>query len=203
LEGIWRDPVRLSTLKPADFVAVSGCDIIWRRRADGFSGETRPGACKVVTNATPPRVLTVNERHDLSSTTWDVRDIGVDERGTRVFGSADALPSRLRRANSFVCWAGSAKGNETIVVNDLVLHDQGGTATAQLAGATPSTVTLRLRNIDWPIGQNRPSLTLYMLAGSGAEVKGYAWGEPDARRIALNIGGTQASCTRDDRAMWR
>lgn len=203
LEGIWRDATRLSALKPADFVPVTGCDLIWRRRADGFSGETRPGVCKVVTNATPPRVLTVSERHDLSLSAWDVRDIGVDERGVRVFGSADGAPSRLRRANSFVCWAGSMKGNEAVIATELALHDQGGIATAQLTGATPPNLTLRLRNVDWPVGQNRPSLTLYVMTGTGLEPKGFAWSEPDAHRIALNVGGVQASCTRDARAMWR
>jgi hypothetical protein len=64
-------------------------------------------------------------------------------------------------------------------------------------------VTLRLRNVDWPIGQNRPSLTLYVMTGTDPNAKAYAWGEPDAKRIALDINGTQASCTRDERALWR
>jgi hypothetical protein len=202
-EAAWRDPAKLSAMTRADFVPVTGCDIIWRRRADGFSGETRPGTCKVVTTSTPPRVLNVNERHDLSASAWDVRDIGVDERGTRVFGSFDGAPTRLRRAASFVCWASALKGNQTATVTDLVLHDQGGVATAVLDGANPNSVTLRLRNIDWPVGQNRPSLTLYLMSGARQDIKGYAWAEPDAKRIALNIGGVQASCTRDERALWR
>ena len=203
IDAAWRDSAKLTALQFTDFVPVAGCDLIWRRRADGFSGETRPGACKVMTTSTPPRVLNVSERHDLSTTVWDVRDIGVDERGARVFGSAEAAPTRLRRTSSFVCWAGAPKGSETIIANDLLLHDQGGTATATFAGATPSSIKLRLRNVEWPIGQNRPSLTLYILDAGGQDVKGFAWAEPDAKRIALNIGGIQASCTRDERATWR
>jgi hypothetical protein len=203
LEGAWRDQARLAAIKPDEFVPVSGCDIIWRRRADGFSGETRPGACKVVTTGASQRNLTITERHDLSPTSWDVRDIGVDDRGTRVFGSADHAPTRLRRAMTFVCWAGSVRGSEPVTVSDLIVHDQGGVASARLAGATPSVVNIRLRNVDWPIGQNRPSLTLYLMTGSDADAKAYAWSEPDAKRIALDVGGTQVSCTRDERAMWR
>ena len=203
LEGAWRDPARLTEMKPADFVPVTGCDVIWRRRADGFSGETRPGACKVITTGADQRVLTVSERHDLSPTTWDVRDIGVDDRGARVFGSAEHAPTRLRRAASFVCWAGSRRGNETVTIMDLAVHDQGGEATANFVGATPNTVTIRLRNVEWPIGQNRPSLTLYIMTGTETQAKAYAWSEPDADRIALDVNGTQASCTRDENAMWR
>jgi CpeT/CpcT family (DUF1001) len=203
LEGAWRDPAKLAVLVPGDFVPVTGCDLIWRRRADGFSGETRPGTCKLVTTGAAERILNVSERHDLSTGHWDVRDIGVDERGTRVFGSADNAPTRLRRAMPFMCWAGARAGGQTITQTDLVLHDQGGFATARLAGATPEVVSIRLRNVDWPIGQNRPSLTLYLMTGTSAEAKAYAWSEPDSKRIALDLSGTQVSCTRDERALWR
>jgi hypothetical protein len=202
-EGAWRDPAKLAIMVPADFVAVAGCDLIWRRRADGFSGETRPGACKLVTTGAAERVLNVSERHDLSANVWDVRDIGVDERGLRVFGSADNAPTRLRRASPFMCWAGARAGTETVTQSDLALHDQGGLATARLAGAMPNIVSVRLRNVDWPIGQNRPSLTLYLMTGTSSEAKAYAWSEPDSKRIALDLGGTQVSCTRDERALWR
>ena len=203
LEGAWRDPARLMAMKPADFVPVTGCDVIWRRRADGFSGETRPGACKVITTGADQRVLTVSERHDLSPTTWDVRDIGVDDRGARVFGSAEHAPTRLRRAASFVCWAGSRQNGETVTVSDLIVHDQGGVAMAKFTEATPNAITIRLRNVEWPIGLNRPSLTLYIMAGTDTQAKAYAWSEPDANRIALDVNGTQASCTRDENALWR
>jgi hypothetical protein len=203
LEGAWRDPAKFSAIKAADFVPVTGCDIIWRRRVDGFSGETRPGACKLITTGTGQRVLTVTERHDLSASVWDVRDIGVDERGTRVFGSADNAPTRSRRIAPFICWAGARRAGEAVTISDLFVHDQGGIATATLSGATPSSVTVRLRNVEWPIGQNRPSLTLYLITGNDTEAKAFAWSEPDAKRIALDTNGVQASCTRDERALWR
>jgi hypothetical protein len=212
LEGAWRDPARLGAIKMADFIPVAGCDLILRRRADGFSGETRPGACKVTTSDTAQSVLTVSERHDISATAWDVRDIGVNEQGARVFGSVDQAPTRLRRATPFVCWVGArantqgsgAQGSgQNVTATDLIIHDQGGYATARLEGATPNSVSVRLRNVDWPIGQNRPSLTLYLMTGGDPNAKAFAWSEPDSKRIALDVGGPQVSCTRDERALWR
>ncbi len=201
-EGAWQDMAKLAAIKGTDFVPVIGCDLIWRRRGEGFGGETRPTACKVVTNS-DQRVLTVSERHDLSQNRWEVRDIGVDDRGARVFGAADAVPTKLRRANTFVCWAGVPKGNDRVTVPDLVLHDQGGIVSVDLPGGTPNKLRLRLRQIDWPIGQNRPSFTLYILTGDNERADGYAWADPSASRLAVDVGGVQASCTRDDRAMWR
>jgi hypothetical protein len=203
LEGAWRNLAPLSLLKASDFTAVSGCDIIWRRRGDGFYGETQLAQCKVVTTGTPPRILTVSEQHDLSPNIWEVRDRGIDENGARVFGSPDHSATRFRRITPFVCWVGARKGQETVTASDLMVHDQGGMASATLAGASPNSVSVRLRNVEWPIGQNRPSLTLYLMTGSDTNAKAYAWSEPDAGRIALDVGGTQASCTRDERALWR
>jgi hypothetical protein len=189
-------------VKKDSFTPVAGCDIIWRRRGEGFSGATRPATCKLVTNA-DKRVLSVSEQHDLSANVWEVRDVGVDERGVRVFGGSDLPPTRLKRTKTFTCWASVAKGAERAIVTDLVVHDQGGMASAEFAGGNPTKLRLRLRNVEWPIGQNRPSLTLYLLIDGDDRAEGYAWGEPTANRLALDVGGTQLSCTRDPRALWR
>lgn len=207
LEGAWRQIEGVEGLKPDQvkkdsFTPVAGCDIIWRRRGEGFSGATRPATCKLVTNG-DKRVLNVSEQHDLSANVWEVRDVGVDERGVRVFGGSDLPPTRLKRAASFTCWASVAKGVERATVRDLVVHDQGGMASAEFVGGSPAKLRLRLRNVEWPIGQNRPSLTLYLLVDGDDRAEGYAWGEPMANRLALDVGGTQVSCTRDPRALWR
>ncbi|OYU76623.1 MAG: hypothetical protein CFE32_09440 [Alphaproteobacteria bacterium PA3] len=207
LEGAWRQIEGSEGLKPDQvkkdsFTPVAGCDIIWRRRGEGFSGATRPAACKLVTNA-DKRVLNVSEQHDLSANVWEVRDVGVDERGVRVFGGSELPPTRLKRAETFTCWASVAKVAERAIVSDLVVHDQGGIANAEFAGGSPAKLRLRLRNVEWPIGQNRPSLTLYLLVDGDDRAEGYAWGEPTANRLALDVAGTQVSCTRDPRARWR
>lgn len=207
LEGAWHQAQAPQGINPDqvrkdDFTHVAGCDIIWHRRGEGFSGLTRPASCKLITNS-DKRVLSVSEQHDLSANIWEVRDVGVDERGIRIFGGSDKLPTRLKRAETFTCWASVAKGAERVIVNDLVVHDQGGMASAEFAGGSPGKLRLRLRNVEWPIGQNRPSLTLYLLVDSDDRAEGYAWGEPTANRLALDIGGMQVSCTRDPRAMWR
>lgn len=207
LEGAWRQIEGAEGLKPDQvkkdsYTPVAGCDIIWHRRGEGFSGSTRPATCKLVTNA-DKRVLSVSEQHDLSANVWEVRDVGVDERGVRVFGGSDLPPTRLKRAETFTCWASVAKGAERATVTDLVVHDQGGTASAEFAGGNPAKLRVRLRDVEWPIGQNRPSLTLYLLVDGDDRAEGYAWGEPTANRLALDVGGTQVSCTRDPRALWR
>ena len=202
LEGAWRQTITPDLLKKDAFIPVTGCDIIWKRRGDGFNGETRPTACKLVTNA-DKRILTVSEFHDVSANIWEVRDVGVDEKGTRVFGGADAIPTRLKRARTFVCWAGVVRGGDRSTVSDLILHDQGGTVNVVVPGDPASKFRIRLRAVEWPMSQNRPSLTLYLLLDGDDRAEGYVWGEESAQRLAMDLGGTQVSCTKDDRALWR
>lgn len=186
------DATKLNAVKPADFTPLAGCDILFKRRANGFEGETLPGACKVA--HADGRILNVTERHSIGSDTWDVSDIGVDNRGQRVFGNLDDSPTHLRKASLFNCWASFSKGDSNQLLNDLSLHDQGGEAVANFVGVTP--LRLKLRNIEWPIGANRPSLTLYLLQGNEEFAQTYAWSDPDAKRIAVSFASFQASCTK-------
>ncbi|GIU67639.1 chromophore lyase CpcT/CpeT [Candidatus Phycosocius spiralis] len=202
LEGAWRQTIAADLLKKEAFIPVTGCDIIWRRRGDGFRGETRPTACKLVTNA-DKRILTVSEYHDISADIWEVRDVGVDEKGNRVFGGAEAIPTRLKRARTFICWAGVVRGGDRSTVSDLVIHDQGGMANVVVPGNPASQFRIRLRSVEWPMGLNRPSLTLYLLLDGDDRAEGYVWGEINAQRLALDLAGTQVSCTKEERALWR
>jgi hypothetical protein len=184
---------RLALLVPGAVTPVEGCDLLFRRRGGGFMAETRPGACRLGAPG-DGRAVIVSERHDLSDGVWDVRDIGVDARGNRVFGVPDGSPARFRKARAFSCWA--RVGERTAL--GLVLHDQGGTVSAPGLGG----LRLRLRNVVWPLGDNRPSLTLYLLEGAGDTAASFAWTDPDARRIALAQRGTEASCTEDPASLW-
>ncbi len=186
------DPARLNAIKPSDFTQLSGCEINFKRRANGFEGETTPGSCKVA--HADGRILNITERHFIGKSAWDVSDIGVDNRGQRVFGNIDDSPTHLRKAAPFNCWASFAQGNGNQLLSDLELHDQGGEAVAKFSGVAP--LRLRLRNIEWPIGTNRPSLTLYLLQGNEEFAQIYAWSDPDAKRIAVSYANFQASCTK-------
>lgn len=192
--GAHTDPARLALLTPEAVTPVEGCELLVRRRGGGFGGETRPNACRLGVPGDGRSVI-VSERHDLSAGVWDVRDIGVDARGNRVFGVPDGSPARFRKARAFTCWARA--GGETAL--GLALHDQGGSA--RVPG--PGTGRIRLRNVDWPVGDNRASLTLYLLDGAGDLASTFAWTDPDSRRIALARTGTEASCTEDPAALWR
>jgi hypothetical protein len=199
LSEIWTRPEAMAGLSAAGFADVSGCDVLWRRRGGGFSGETRPGGCRI-TSATGTGSVTLSERHDLTSGVWDVRDMGVDERGQRLFGAEDGRPSRFERAVSYACWAGLVGDGAPPVATGLTIHDRGGEV--QVGDPANGGYRVRLRTVEWPFGTNRPSLTLYLFTAPGEIAEAYAWADPGANRIAINLRTMQASCTRSTETLW-
>ena len=52
-----------------------------------------------------------------------------------------------------------------------------------------------MRNVRWPYGNNRPSLVLYAYRPDKDRAVSYAWADPSAQRIGINLRWMQASCT--------
>ena len=76
------------------------------------------------------------------------------------------------------------------------LHDQGGEAQIETGETPPRRISLKLRDVDWPFGERRPSLTLYVHEAGDPRAVSYAWAEGGADRIGINLRWIQASCTR-------
>jgi hypothetical protein len=118
---------------------------------------------------------------------------------------SDGAITTLRRARPVTCWSAirkepvnADKPTEWHFVRGITLHDQGGRALVGkgVAGAKP--VILRMRNVAWPSGPNRPSLVLYVHTEDyPASAVSYAWADPDAVRLGINLRWMQASCTLD------
>lgn len=116
--------------------------------------------------------------------------------------TAGDLAPPLRRARPFRCWAAIPNAGTDPVQwwgkRDIEIHDQGGRADLVTDEAVPQRFTLKLRNVVWPSGPNKPGLVLYVLTPAGGETAvAYSWADPEARRLGINIRTIQASCTRD------
>lgn len=126
------------------------------------------------------------------------------EQGLSIQNAPDALSLMglsggvFRRAQIFKCWVSPQKEDGTYgFYNDVMLHDQGGRA--WLEGDDHPRVGLKMRNVVWPTGNNRPSLVLYAYQGDDEDkAVSYTWTSPDEPRIGMNLRWMQASCTRGD-----
>lgn len=117
----------------------------------------------------------------------------------------DGRTSTLRRARPVTCWESVPKlqkkldgSDDRYFVSNPNIHDQG--ARVQFGGAEVGTkpVVLRMRNVIWPSGTNKPSLLLYGHTPESPErAEAHNWADPDAKRVGINLRWMQASCTVD------
>lgn len=169
-----------------NLIKSEGCEINYRRRASGFTGDTS-GNCKLLMKG--GKTIRSTEHHDIDANFWEVTDIGVDESGVRVYGNLDNSPTKLRKANVYECWA--SYRDKTI--SNIQTYDAGGEMKLDFGA---NSARLLLRNVDWAIGNNRPSLTLYLYHKNDDIAQIYSWTDEGANRIALADGDYQASCTK-------
>lgn len=170
------------------------CVILWHREAAQFVGAAQGADCaQIFPQPSDGGALDVRLAKS------------ADEFWVMVKRGDNRSEARLRRARPFECWTailrGAEHGDSGEGMRDwdfrrgVTLHDQGGEAVLITDEETPRKIRLRLRNVDWPYGTNRPSLTLYVLEGDDDRAVSYAWNEGNAERIGLNLRWLQASCT--------
>ena len=130
----------------------------------------------------------------------------LNARGT--VATADALslhygeggPVTFHRADPYTCWVSRKKddaageGGWTWTPGVTVREGEYVQLPDDPAVARPAGI--KLRHVRWPYGQNRDSLVLYVHEAEDEPAVSYAWTEPDAERIAINLRWVQASCTR-------
>lgn len=177
-------------LPPAPF----DCEIHWARSGEHFDGTASGEECPLIFNR-PADGGALTVALTLSENEFWVQST----RGEAM------IEARMRRARPFECWTsvlrGAAHGDSGEGMRDwdfrrgVKLHDQGGVAELVTDEDPPRRIRLKLRDVDWPYGTNRPSLTLYVHEGDNDRAVSYAWTEASADRIGINLRWLQASCT--------
>lgn len=127
-----------------------------------------------------------------------------NEAGRIATTAANGAVTELRRGTPFRCWlslrrtANKPDGSaDWAFAGGLTLHDQGGRAAANDPGAPG--VVIRLRQVVWPPpSTNKPSLVLYVHQPNEPDkAVSYAWADPAASLIGINLRWVQGSCTRE------
>lgn len=201
----------LPTLQPRDLRRTEGCDYIFKRRADHFRGLQGEKSCRFDWEG--QQVYTDNEISLSRSSLWFHDHKWVLKSGQRITGVASGEPFWLERARFFHCYAdvpGVGGGVDIPFVrhDDMLLHDKGDTrwftAKADPARNLPQReLALNLRAVTWQVLNeandyfNRDSLVLSVierLADGSIKEHGYAFTDPDAERIAMNMKWILVNC---------
>lgn len=200
-----KDPTKLANAVSADFNALPGCEVYWRRQANQFLGTMKPKTCKIIRTGKPS--LLIDDNLVLTENEIWIGDVATLEDGTYVWGNKDGVPHKLDRVRQFSCWVsllrgakhgdtGLEQGNESWFYQaNLPIHDRGGVLAVTTDETPPRTVEFKLRRVAWPYGPNRPSTTLYVNNKGEERAVSYAWGEEMATRVGINLRWIQASCS--------
>ncbi|MFC7290280.1 hypothetical protein [Hirschia litorea] len=174
----------------------AGCVVEWRRQGDQFVGVGSGSTCGEFF------------RHEGDATSQNVEmTLSDSEFWVTSHGGDVPVESRFRKARPFECWAavlrGAKHGDSGKGMNDwyfkrgVKIHDQGGEAVLETDETPSHKVRLKLRDVDWTYGTNRPSLTLYVMEGDDDRAVSYTWAEGGADRIGMNLRWIQVSCTHE------
>ncbi|MDJ0699745.1 MAG: chromophore lyase CpcT/CpeT [Woeseiaceae bacterium] len=194
-----RDPSKLEGLTPDQARNMPGCDVFWKKRAAEFDGQMKERACSFVSQRSGKRII-IDDDLVLSKDELWISDRAEDEDGNYVFGNKAGIPHKNIKARRFECWLAAlhADGENWTFKQGLEMWDQGGQVWIDTDEDEPQTVGIKMRNVRWPTGNNRDSLVLYAYRKGEDKAVSYAWGEPTATRLAMNLRWIQASCTLAD-----
>ena len=189
------DPTKLSGLSPEQTRVLPGCDVFWRRQANHFVGYMTPNACSYVSCESGKRIIFNDDLLLTEEALW-ISDRAQDEEGNRVFGHPTGVPHKNRKARRFECWmTAKQRDGDWTFRRGLEIYDQGGMVWLETEEEAPQQVGIKMRNVRWPYGNNRPSLVLYAYRPDEDRAVSYAWADPSAQRIGINLRWMQASCT--------
>ena len=196
LKGAYNDLSKLDGLTPEFFTTYDGCDVFWRYGNGHYHGTMKEGACRVESKRSG-KTLVITDDLQLSPDSIWIRDEAVDTDGNYIYGNKARIHHKNNRATGFNCWVAPRKKNgEYGFVNNLRIHDEGGWIRLESEDYEFEKIGLRMRNVVWPTGNNRPSRVLYAYQNGDEEnAVSYAWTSPDEPRIGINFRWVQASCT--------
>ncbi len=193
------DPSKLEGLTPDQARNMPGCDVFWKKRAAEFDGQMKERACSFVSQRSGKRII-IDDDLVLSKDELWISDRAEDEEGNYVFGNKAGIPHKNIKARRFECWLAAlhTDGENWTFRQGLEMWDQGGQVWIDTDEDPPQTIGIKMRNVRWPTGDNRDSLVLYAYRKGEDKAVSYAWGEPTATRLAMNLRWMQASCTLAD-----
>lgn len=180
----------LTTIPAADLIQRSDCALTWHRQGAQFTSPGPKGAdCPL------PALGKGETGPALLLSPWDFWMVGTDQTGK------PGISHRLRKARTFTCWMAIRTGDgprDWQMRRNLTLHDQGGMVWSQTDGTEPREFGFKIRNIVWPSGPQEDSLALYVHERGNDRAISYAWVDPEAKRIGINLRQVQGSCTLAD-----
>ncbi|HNR92591.1 MAG TPA: hypothetical protein PKO41_09220 [Dokdonella sp.] len=181
----------------AQWVALDACALRGTRTAAGFEARADAAACATIAPGIGVEAALLPLAIEHAGEWLRVRLFADQARGENARAEA-------RRVQWFVGWGAingagdkaTADSTDWHMNKDLRIGNEGGRAALNWRDGRPSGWSLRLERLTYRDG-NMPVLRLSLIEDAGNHVLAYAWANPDATSIGLNLGWVQIGLTRE------
>jgi CpeT protein len=204
-EPAWRD----AHLRPADFATLTmnqleptpGCEVTWRWDGARFEGAVREGACRIVSSRSG-EPLTIHDELTLTDEVITIHDVGYREDGSVAFGDPER-PGVNRKLRHYEGWAVVRPGGpdhdrddppDWMAHRDLTLHSEGSEVSLVDGDGAPMGYRVELARLTRS-GSDTHLLKLTLVDEATDKAAAYAWGDPHAHRLGVNLGWAQVGLT--------
>jgi hypothetical protein len=179
----------LRSLRSADIVRASGCDLVLQEEGTQFRGGTEGNACRVEDDYVDYRIVIGEDLYWYRRRIITVADNELQEEVV-AFNWFEPNDARLFTCRVEYSKSGQARDRGVLVRLDL--HDQGGHERFK----TPDgrALELSLHSQDGPFAADRDALILVLREPDAAQPIASAWTELTARQIALDVGWLTVRC---------
>lgn len=174
---------------PLDMAAAGQCQMHFRLLSAGLSGETRPDDCRFGDGEQAVGLL---KEIAFDGQQIVIADQLFDLDQGEAVGETQVL--RFFRQRRFHGWAGVRDGDGWRLAQDLILHSEGDEIIPTDAYGRDLGVRLQLARILWREDQP-PILRLSVYDTDSGRLLGYAWADPDAMQLGINLPEVQAGLT--------
>lgn len=198
-EAPWKSPTAdlalLRQLRPEDLRYVPECAVYFRRdpASGGFLGTTDPGQCKVASERLA-KAVTVEDRIELGADRLWILSTARDDSGRLIYGNAAGMPHKLRKVHYYSGWialntAGRGarpEDKQWRSLRNVRLHSEGRVVPITWEDGRRTGYSVQLARLTFQ-GDKVHVLTLNLLDDATGQPVSYAWADPDARHIGLNL----------------
>lgn len=204
LTNLHLDPARAATLDPErDLQLAEGCSVWWTPSDEGFVGQTDEGTCQV-TSPRSGKTMVISDTLLLTPERLHIHDVARDPEGKVIFGHPDGDPHKLRKLSWYSGWSVIRKGGpdydreapEWQVHKGLHMHSEGTRISLMDADGTPIPYAVDLARLTRS-GSNTHLLKVTLYDTETDKSVAYAWTDPTAERIGVNLGWAQIGLTRE------
>jgi hypothetical protein len=204
-------PDSLASLQPDELIERPGCEVYWRFDQDHFTGYMQDKACSFVSQRSGKTIYVTDNLRLTEDAIW-IRDEAFDADGNRIFGNEAGIHHKNRKVRYFAGWGGFKKtGREAIEDSEddewffernIVIHDEGQIVSIPDDDGNASGYSVQLASLTCQQdassscqGSTAAVLKLGLIDDATGKTISYAWANPEAERIGINVRWAQVGLT--------